>query len=800
MSSLRINHAKLDKLLEHATELLQKLFLKRWKDTQGKSWVDGDFSAKLFIQGPGEKVYKTMYKVQKDFVKKGIVREWDISILCAILEVVPFKKAKLKESLATIRVIRNDISHYSKKEISEEDFENKWDRLSKALILLGASENDLWEIKSKDPFNISEDESNNDQADKLKELGNEQFRNGLYGDAINTYSDAIVMPYVGKKKRAALYLNRAHSLLKMQSCDEETKENVLANALNDAEEASSLDPSWFKPHLRLGEIYMKIGDLKKSESCFIRACALEPANKHLKNALAEVKDELKKVSMKEHLDPRFHPKTTEERWEEFEKTLSISGIGPIPKGKLEEVKKFLYKNIPGQEDVVKGHEYRDGAVGVKQDYSSAAKYYMKGVGKGNAEAMYNMALLYQRGQGVEKNFQLAHSLLEDAATQSPTMTLMSQSVPRVGVAEAEHSLGFSYENGIFVEQSHYEAVCWYKKAVSHGSATAANNLGKCYLLGTGVKQDLKQAESFMLLAHKRSDYRAPYNLVILYKEMGDLDRALYWHEFCITRGDIESRSNDKEIRAEIENRRKWKSIMPSEVISPFIHQKLPTFDNSNNESYIYNPNILEDYVKKGGEYARKLSTAQQFFRRAMIMFENREREYFDIPMFVSTLAEGFRTAEIVSLVPRKYFPDIREILLTIIKEKRSSKTDEDSRIIYSSITGLNVEFLEESVQKYKKSIALVTMLGCAYSFRKDYEKALARFNLASELDPINYEVLYHKAATLRLHSKLSDARKYYLQFLHLAPKDHRKLPEAYYAIGNCFIFDTTNHKVKKRFP
>src|SRR4051794_18895638 len=105
---------------------------------------------------------------------------------------------------------------------------------------------------------------------------------------------------------------------------------------------------------------------------------------------------------------------------------------------------MMKESDPAIADVWRGHEYRDGSEECKQDYSMAAKFYGKAAQAGNAEGMYNLALLTKRGKGVKQDFRAALALLENAASQPPTRMLLGKSSPNVGVAEAEHSLGLNY--------------------------------------------------------------------------------------------------------------------------------------------------------------------------------------------------------------------------------------------------------------------------------------------------------------------------------------------------------------------
>ena len=62
-----------------------------------------------------------------------------------------------------------------------------------------------------------------------------------------------------------------------------------------------------------------------------------------------------------------------------------------------------------------------------------------------------------------------------------------------GIASAQYSLGFMYQNGQGVLQNYKTAVKWYTVAAEQGFAGAQNNLGLMYENGQGVLIDAKRA-------------------------------------------------------------------------------------------------------------------------------------------------------------------------------------------------------------------------------------------------------------------------------------------------------------------
>ncbi len=72
-----------------------------------------------------------------------------------------------------------------------------------------------------------------------------------------------------------------------------------------------------------------------------------------------------------------------------------------------------------------------------------------------------------------------------------------------GDADAQFNLGIMYGDGRGVAQDYAEALQWYRKAAEQGYAKAQNNLGFMYSNGQGVPQDYAQAHMWYNLAASR---------------------------------------------------------------------------------------------------------------------------------------------------------------------------------------------------------------------------------------------------------------------------------------------------------
>jgi TPR repeat protein len=80
---------------------------------------------------------------------------------------------------------------------------------------------------------------------------------------------------------------------------------------------------------------------------------------------------------------------------------------------------------------------------------------------GNADAQFNLGLMYREGKGVPQDVKEATAWLSKAAEQ--------------GQAEAQENLGLSYAKGLGVERDWVQADKWFSIAAASGKESAINN-------------------------------------------------------------------------------------------------------------------------------------------------------------------------------------------------------------------------------------------------------------------------------------------------------------------------------------
>jgi len=503
---------KLEYGLKEARELLQKEFQRRWRLVHAHDWINSaTVGGNEFIRGFGSEVYKKAGRLQKKSLEEGDLNKLDITTIAQLLQTKYIKSSKdanfqdLQSAIQEIVEVRNKLAHHPTKSLSESEFINLWLKLSKAMRSLGFPEGELDSIRFADSMagisfghtNLRPvNEKSITEGTKLKESGNKLFRQNQFKDAIEMYSQGISLPDLPDDILAVLYSNRSGTYLKL----EKTEKNI-RNASDDAKRAVKAQPTWWKSHYRLGSAYEAKKKLSKALSEYTIALALDPTQVEVSSAISGCKNEIKIREREEHLDPNNMPMSREEYLKKI--NARFGGLGVTSQMLTEQMKVYRRSGNPeliAIADVYLAHHYLTGMDDVPQSYEQAARLFAKATAAGNAEAIYNLAVLTKSGKGVERNIPLALNLFKRAAAQPPFLD-QGKTMKNVGVAEAEHSLGLCYEEGVGVEPNYQQAIDWYERGSAHGCGGSANNLGHMYSNGKGVVRNLKRAEQYWKLGN-----------------------------------------------------------------------------------------------------------------------------------------------------------------------------------------------------------------------------------------------------------------------------------------------------------
>ena len=148
--------------------------------------------------------------------------------------------------------------------------------------------------------------------------------------------------------------------------------------------------------------------------------------------------------------------------------------------------------------------------GVEENDSMVFVWAKKSAEQNYPAGLYLLAFCYETGKGCTANAANANSLFKKAYERASMRA-------NEGDPSAQFVLGkiFDYGNG-GVEQNQEVAVRWYLRAAEQGYPGAQFNLGNCYQLGEGVKEDKGQAVYWYRQAALQGDADSQYMLGLCY--------------------------------------------------------------------------------------------------------------------------------------------------------------------------------------------------------------------------------------------------------------------------------------------
>ncbi len=179
--------------------------------------------------------------------------------------------------------------------------------------------------------------------------------------------------------------------------------------------------------------------------------------------------------------------------------------------------------------------YREGKA-IRRDLEKAVKWYMLAALQGDEYAQNALGYMYMNGYGVDKNVKSAVQWYKRAAEQNLTAAqyqLASLYQEQGKLPGLKDNIRQSYE---------HTAAVWYAHAANNGHKKAAFELADMYRTGTGVKQDVNKAVSYLEQLVEGGYDPAKLKLAS-YLENGeggikaDPAKALNWYEEAASEGD-----------------------------------------------------------------------------------------------------------------------------------------------------------------------------------------------------------------------------------------------------------------------
>ena len=161
------------------------------------------------------------------------------------------------------------------------------------------------------------------------------------------------------------------------------------------------------------------------------------------------------------------------------------------------------------------------AAAKRGDFITALREWKPLAKLGNADAQYNLGVMYRAGEGVSQDNNIAAKWYTLAAEQ--------------GHASAQYNLSTMYDNGQGVPQNYKTAMKWCRLAAEQGYALAQYNLATMYQFGHGITQDNIYAHMWYSIAALSGDKDAVKNRDIIAKRMprADISAAKKLTRECI---------------------------------------------------------------------------------------------------------------------------------------------------------------------------------------------------------------------------------------------------------------------------
>ncbi len=186
------------------------------------------------------------------------------------------------------------------------------------------------------------------------------------------------------------------------------------------------------------------------------------------------------------------------------------------------------------------HMFQEG-FGVGRDPEKAFKWCaIAAQQEGQADAMFELGLMYLNGHGVtrcvssaykllksagdynhaEALFKLAEMQIDDSYGKADTQLAFNTcfKAAKLDLPEAQFNVGVMFEKGIGTDQSFRDSVFWYEKAAHNGNMHAFNNLGDMYFNGRGVPEDKSMADHLFNIASDQGSGLADFNLAIIHSQ------------------------------------------------------------------------------------------------------------------------------------------------------------------------------------------------------------------------------------------------------------------------------------------
>ena len=116
---------------------------------------------------------------------------------------------------------------------------------------------------------------------------------------------------------------------------------------------------------------------------------------------------------------------------------------------------------------------------------------------------------------------------------------------KAGNQQAQFFLAKRYQKGLGVQQNYQQALNWYTTAAKQDIAPAQLNLAMMYIRGEGVQPNAQPARFWLEKAAKMGDNRASYTLAMLDEKDRKLVDAYKWYDLAARDGMLSDQVRSK---------------------------------------------------------------------------------------------------------------------------------------------------------------------------------------------------------------------------------------------------------------
>lgn len=160
-------------------------------------------------------------------------------------------------------------------------------------------------------------------------------------------------------------------------------------------------------------------------------------------------------------------------------------------------------------------QYLYGSEEIQQDFSKAMGIFFKEAGSGNVLAMYELARMYEKGLGCEKEEATAQEWYGKALNG---FLKVSETAKEKWLPYMWYRIGKMYAAGQGTEKNYKEAAAWFEKAVEKNHKFAQYALAGQYLNGQGVEKEEQKALQLYERSKKQGNPYAGYEAGKMYRD------------------------------------------------------------------------------------------------------------------------------------------------------------------------------------------------------------------------------------------------------------------------------------------